>query len=874
MNDGRRILVVDDERIVAQDIMEVLSHMGCDVVGTALSGEEAIAKAEQFHPDLILMDITLQGEMDGVEAATIIRQRLDIPCVFLTAYSDSSYLERAKLTQPAGYMVKPFEEAGLRSTVEIALYKVDLERALKESNEWLQTTLMSIGDGVIATDAQGFVQFMNPLAEALTGWQSEEAAGRWLEEVFVIVHEDTQQRVANPALVALQEGRNAKLTKGTILIRRDGSVIPIDDSGAPIRNGKGETVGGVLVFRDITEQRNAEREVKRHQEHLEELVHERTAEILQTNERLRGEIDERKRAEQALQYRANMETLLASIAAMFLRAKVSEIDPAVESALSQIGSFLMVDRCYLLQTRPGSVVACTHEWVFTGIPPLREVFRKVPMGALPASTPNAPSGSALVISHADGAQIPTNHPQLAQARGAKSVLLVQLNHGEDIFGYLGVDSVQQLRDWRQDDASLLSLAADPIRSAVRRKLMEDEKARLQSQLNQSQKMEAVGKLSSGIAHDFNNMLLPIIGYSDMVLARIASNDPSVAELKEIRRAAEQAAGLTRQLLAFSRKQVVKKSIFDLNQALQSMSSMLRRIIGEDVQMRMELAPDLLSVQADVGQLEQIIMNLCVNARDAMPTGGSIAIRTRNVDSNQESIPLVSGQKATGQFVCVSVTDTGHGIPPEIAERIFEPFFTTKGTDGTGLGLSVIYGIIQEHGGGLGLDTQLGVGTTFKVYLPALRASIPKLEAPPLPPDSPPSPQVTFKGSGQRVLLVEDEEAVNRLVRTALTQNGYQVTSANCVREAMEKFSASRGDFDMIFSDAVLPDGNGVDLISVFRGQNPRLRVLLSSGYTDKHHLMEMAKQQQISFLPKPYSLPRLFQTVSEVMQDQRCHMLV
>lgn len=866
-------MVVDDERIVAQDIMEVITNMGCEVVGTALSGPEAIEKAGALRPDLILMDITLQGQMDGVEAATIIRERYDVACVFLNAYSDKSYLERAKLTQPAGYMVKPFEEGGLRSTVEIALYKVDLERALKESNEWLQTTLLSIGDGVIATNNNGRVQFMNRLAEQMTGWSSGEAAGAWIEDVFPIANEVTGQRVSNPALLALSSGNSTNLEKGTVLVRRDGHAIPIDDSASPIRNNKGVVIGAVLVFRDVTENRHAERAVKLHQEHLEELVQARTAEISQTNHRLMGEIEERKRAESALRYRANCENLLSGISAQFLATKPADVVAAIDLALSRVGGFLLVDRCYLLQaSSDGNTLACKHEWVAGGISGTTEIFCGVSQSSLPLIPNPTPGGRAIVLAQDAGTELDSMHEPLAQARQARSVLMVQLTHDDKCIGYLGIDTCRAARQWQLEDANLLAMVADPLVSALRRQAMEEEKTTLQSQLNQSQKMEAVGKLSSGIAHDFNNMLLPIIGYADMVLGRIPADDPSISDLKEIRRAAEQAATLTRQLLSFSRKQVVKKSIFDVNQALSSMSGMLRRIIGEDVRMTMNLSPELYAIQADCGQLEQIIMNLCVNARDAMPGGGDITIGTRNVDADREPISLCSGQQGTGEFVEISLKDTGNGISQEIADRIFEPFFTTKGVEGTGLGLSVIYGILQEHGGGISLQTAPQHGTTFKVYFRGIRANLPKPEDS-IATDSP-KPAVSFKGTGQRVLLVEDEEAVNRLVRTALTQNGYQVTSANCLNDARQKFDGQQGQFEMIFSDAVLPDGNGVDLISELKTRNPELRVLLSSGYTDKHHLMEMAKQQEISFLPKPYSLPRLFQTVAEVMEDQRCHMLV
>ncbi|MEZ5300391.1 MAG: response regulator [Verrucomicrobiales bacterium] len=272
---------MDDERIVAQDISECLIQMGCEVCGTALSGSEAIFKAGELSPDLILMDVVLQGDMDGIDAAKIIRERFDIPCVFLTAYSDEGVLSRAKLTEPAGYIVKPFEESGLRSTVEIALHKVDTEKALRESHEWFATTLMSIGDGVIATNKEGMIRFMNPVAESLTGWKSEEAAGSHLSEIFRIFNERTRQPAKNPALIALESGLTENLEDEAVLVCRDNSIIPIDDSGAPIRDRHERVVGAVLVFRDMTEQRAAAAKIKQHQEHLEELVQERTCRLTQ-----------------------------------------------------------------------------------------------------------------------------------------------------------------------------------------------------------------------------------------------------------------------------------------------------------------------------------------------------------------------------------------------------------------------------------------------------------------------------------------------------------------------------------------------------------------------------------------------------------------
>ena len=863
---NRRILVVDDEAIVAHDISECLTHLGCEIVGTALSGPDAIEKAGRFRPDLIMMDIVLQGPMDGVDAATHIREKFDIPCVFLSAYSDPAVLARAKVASPAGYLVKPFEEAGLRSAVEIALYKVDLERALRESKEWFMTTLLSIGDGVIATTAEGRVRFMNPLAEVLTGWHSADATGHDIEEVFPIYSEITRLPVDNPVRPALLDSRLVTSPRDTLLQRRDGTCLPIDNSATPIRSSNGQTAGAVLIFRDITERRSVENEVQRYQNHLEELVTERTAEIQHANHRLLAEVEERRRADEALARRLTMESLVARHSAAFLRQRPDDASTPLVDALKAITDFLKLGRAYLIQySSDGSTVSCSEEWCAGDVPAAKACFQQVPSHALPAAVPHAAGRGLFIVSSA------TEFPALVNSRGSYDTLWLSLQDGHTCTGFLGIDATAAPRGWSADDVTLLTMFGDLILTALSRWRAEAEKSSLQTQLQQSLKMEAVGKLSGGIAHDFNNMLLPIIGYSDMILARLDPSDPSVVELHEIHRAANQAAALTRQLLAFSRKQVVKKTTFDLNEHLRQMTRMLGRIIGEDIGLQMELSPGTLTLHADSGQVEQILMNLCINARDAMPQGGIIHLSTAVADAAEEHLPLVAGAASEGRYAIVTVRDSGCGIPQAIQPNIFEPFFTTKGQEGTGLGLSVIYGIVQEHQGGIGLDSSPDNGTTFRIILPALAT-----EPVPAAPDttSQAQPADPRRGTGQRVLLVEDEESVNRLVRTALTQNGYTVTTAFCVKEALAQFDSVDGNFDMIFSDAVLPDGNGVQLLDIFLSRNPSLRALLSSGYTDRDSLMQMARQRRISFLPKPYTLPTLFRTVADVMEDQNSHLLV
>ena len=294
-----RILVVEDEGIVAEEIRSRLKRLRYEVAAVASSGEEAIKKAEETRPDLVLMDIRLRGGMDGVEAAEEIRARFDIPVIYVTAYADEATLRRAKTTEPYGYILKPFEDKELRTSIEVALYKHNIERRLRESERWLATTLRSIGDAVITTSAKGRVLFMNPVAEALTGWKDKEALGKQLTEVFNIVSEKTHEVAENPVEKVIREGIVVDL-KSHILIARDGRKIPIDDSAAPIRDDKGKITGVVLVFYDVTERKRAEAELTKYRQQLEELVEERTADLRKTDELLEQEIIERKQAEKTL----------------------------------------------------------------------------------------------------------------------------------------------------------------------------------------------------------------------------------------------------------------------------------------------------------------------------------------------------------------------------------------------------------------------------------------------------------------------------------------------------------------------------------------------------------------------------------------------
>ncbi len=270
----KKILVVEDDRIIAESIKSALNNMGYEVPFVVSAGEKAVIEAEKYNPDLVLMDIVLEREMDGIEAASQIRSQLNIPVVFLTAHSDKKILELAKIAEPFGYIIKPFEERELNSVIEIALYKHGTEKELKEIKEWLSTTLKSIGDAVIATDTKGSVTFMNPIAEKLTGWKQEEASGKPLKEVFNIIHEETGKVAEDPSARVIQEGKIFGLVNQTVLVAKDRTRHPIDDSCAPIKDDRGNIIGVVLIFRDITERRRAEAQIRTSLEEKEVLLKE------------------------------------------------------------------------------------------------------------------------------------------------------------------------------------------------------------------------------------------------------------------------------------------------------------------------------------------------------------------------------------------------------------------------------------------------------------------------------------------------------------------------------------------------------------------------------------------------------------------------
>jgi nitrogen-specific signal transduction histidine kinase len=382
-----------------------------------------------------------------------------------------------------------------------------------------------------------------------------------------------------------------------------------------------------------------------------------------------------------------------------------------------------------------------------------------------------------------------------------------------------------------------------------------ETRRLEEQLRQAQKMEAIGRLAGGIAHDFNNLLTTVLGYSDLVLKDLGPGDPHTAELMEIKRAAERASTLTRQLLAFGRKQILSPQVLDLNAAVLGTEKMLRRLIGEDVVLHVALDESTpLWVRADAGQIEQVVVNLALNARDAMPEGGTLLIETKKAPRGGE-----------GAWATLAITDTGTGMDAETRARIFEPFFTTKEKGkGTGLGLATVYGIVTQVGGEVAVDSAPGKGSRFVI-------SFPEVGPPPSDerqrrPSAAGVPAVPPAGA-RRILLVEDEETVRVLARRMLEESGYRVATAKDGEDALRLVEAQRDPFDLLVSDLVMPGMSGQALAAKLRVASPTTRVLFISGYTEDTVARKTIAESGVAFLQKPFTRDTLARKVAETLES-------
>ncbi len=437
--------------------------------------------------------------------------------------------------------------------------------------------------------------------------------------------------------------------------------------------------------------------------------------------------------------------------------------------------------------------------------------------------------------------------QIRTALGNRQSCFVELvNYRKDGTSFWNGLSISPIRDSAEQMAHFVGVLTDisPLKL-------------LEKKLLQSQKMEAIGQLAAGVAHDFNNLLTIISGYSELLLGTLTSNDSRREGVKAIAEAGERAAGLTRQLLSFSRQAILEMKVVDLNEVIHETEKLLRRMIGEDILLTTVLDPNLSLVKVDPGQMGQVLMNLAVNARDAMPLGGDLTIETSNVELDQDYVAM-HPDCTVGNYIKLAVCDNGGGMSPEVQAHIFEPFFTTKKPGkGTGLGLATVYGIVKQSGGSINLYSELGHGTTFKIYLPAItepERSIPRPQS---------SGNVT--GGTETILLVEDDDAVRAIGVLVLQTHGYQVLAADSGKRALRILEKHRESVHLLVTDVIMPQMSGRELAETLGAKYPNLKVLYLSGYTDDSVIRHGILQAEVAFLQKPFTPLSLARKIREVL---------
>lgn len=811
-----RILVVEDELIVATDLKNRLLLLGYEVAGMATTGEQAISLAAQLRPHLILMDIQLNGAMDGIAAAEQIRRELRLPVIFLTAYSESSTLEKAKMAQPFGYILKPFEDRELKTSIEMALYKHQAEAALQQSAEEL-AALNALGRAVSAS--LSVEQIAAASLEGMMNAVRFDLAIFMLRDGDTLILKDIYPRQAGARLGIVPEHRVGECLCGLAVREKK----PIYSSNIfldcrctwdeckraglksfvslPLRSGE-EIIGVIGLACD------QERDFERQSGFLETLAGQ--VSVALTNARLfetaQRELAERKRAEQALReseerYRSVFDGLPVGLCRVTPEGKFLTVNPALVNLLG----FPSVE----------SLLASNAIELYVDPQERQQRLETV----------------------AAGGTVGEYETRLRRYDG--SLLWVRIN-GRTV----------------RDAGGAIRFFETAIEDITQRRRAEEEREKLQAQLLQAQKMESVGRLAGGVAHDFNNMLQAILGNASLALEDAPADSPMRDNLLEIQKAAQRSADLTRQLLAFARKQTVRPKVLDLNDTVSGMLKMLRRLIGEDIQLAWLPGPHLWPVSMDPSQLDQVLANLTVNARDAMSVGGQITIETACVTLD-DTYAKTHPDCLPGDYVMLSISDTGCGMDQEIQSHLFEPFFTTKDVgEGTGLGLATVYGIIRQNGGLINVYSEPGRGSTFKIYLP--RAG--ELEKAP----AEAAEKRSWRGD-ETVLLVEDEAQILNLGRRILQQQGYTVLAARLPEEALKLARQYAAPIHLLVTDVVMPGMNGRELREKVAALKPGLRCLFMSGYTANVIAHQGVLEQGIHFLQKPFTNDTLARSIREVL---------
>lgn len=654
--------------------------------------------------------------------------------------------------------------SALANEIAFAVERKQSEESYYRQSEWLKVTLASIGDAVIACDTCGKVIFINRAASLLTGWPEAEAIGEDINRIFRIESETPEYPLQNPVTRVLAEGVVVGLANHTILISRDGKRIPIDDSGAPIRDAQGNILGVVLVFADITERRKTEKQIR----------------------------------ESEQKFRSIFENVLEGIYQVTPDGQLLTVNPAMVRMLGYPDAQTLIG--VNLRKR-----IFRHEEDYIRVYQLAMLSKEI----IPFET--------------------------QWYRQDFSVIDVQINT-RAVYDERG--SVQYY------EATVDDITA---------------RKKLEFQLQQSQKMEVVGTLAGGIAHDFNNMLTVI--KMNLQLAKMRIHHPETVQesLAQISSAAARAEALTKKILTFSRQQPLNMEINNLNTIVQSVLKMLEHVLPANIEVKIQLDPDLPNSQLDAVQIEQVLMNICINARDAMPSGGKMTIQTFHTINETHFRNLFPNAKGS-LYSAIRVRDTGIGMAEHIKQKIFEPFFTTKESGrGTGLGLSMAYAIVKSHGGFIHVDSAPNQGTTMTVYFPSINECLMKKDEKESGPSS--------RGH-ESLLIVEDQEHIRKAARKILESSGYNIIEAADGEEAIRLYERHADSVDLIFIDQMLPKMNALEVHRRLSSHQPLPAFLLTSGYSLDEAQKKYIKEHAIGFIEKPYEADQLLNAIRTLLRSQ------
>jgi two-component system cell cycle sensor histidine kinase/response regulator CckA len=903
MTNSLRVLIIDDSEDDTRLITNELQRGGFDLLFERVNSPEAIKAAlEQKTWDVVISNFVV-SQCTALEALALLQEKnLDLPFIIV---SDTMSEDIALQAMEAGAhsffkkknikLLLPAVERALREAA-IKRERKQMEKALKESERFLKTTIFSVGEGVVVYDRQLKYKVWNNFMEGLTGLPAQEVLGKCALDLFPHLQEEGVRLLLERAL----KGETICSSDTPFHIPKTGRTGWVLGTYSPHVDANGEIIGAVGIIRDITERKQAEEALRLSRLQQKALldnipdaawlkdsefrfiaVNEAIAKAAGYNtEDLVGKTDfeiwpknaaETNRSEDqgiiaTKQKKVIEQSFMDSSGKVFWVEKIKT--PILDEKGKVIGT-AGISRDITKRKQIEEELRKNERKYQSLYQEFLTLFDAVPENVHLIS----PDLKLIWINHTSAASLDKNRSDLIgqycyQARHnrsepceicpvrrcfrSKTIEFDEVTTPDGVIWDLQAAPII-------DDQGEVKSVVETARNITEKKKAFQEMISLQEQLRQSQKMEAIGRLAGGVAHDFNNLLTVIQGNSELALYELANNDSLKLKLGDIKKASERAADLTRQLLAFSRRQVLNLKVINLNFILEDLEKMLRRIIGEEIELITSFADDLGRVKADPGGIEQVIINLAVNAKDAMPHGGTLTIATADVELDEQHVRRHLGT-LPGSYVLISVADTGVGIPKEIREQIFDPFFTTKENGkGTGLGLATVYGIVKQSGGDVHLDSEPEKGTTFKVYLP--RVDEPLEEA-----GKKKEAKVSPRGN-ETILIVEDDSSVRKIAVQVLTNQGYNVLVSESGGDALLICEQEKNPIDLVLTDVVMPKMSGPELIERLKKVRKDFIVLYMSGYTDKHILKGM--DDELNFIQKPFTIDVLAKKVRDALDTKK-----